>query len=748
MRFRGSALLAAAFASAPGALLAQSPPLGGEFQINTTTTGRQDSVSVASSGHGTFVVAWRSASGGRSDQSVFGQRFNPQGQKTGGEFPASEETSFQQRNPAVGMDGSGNFVLIWEGPGATLQFDIQGHRFGSAGSPVGSEFLVNTATAPSQINPAVAADRTGRFVAVWQSGSNQDGSSVGVFGQRFDAAGNKVGGEFPVNTYTTGPQSKPAIGMDDAGNFVVVWQSSDQDGSDYGVFGQRFDAAGAKVGSEFAVNTYTTGRQGEASVEVGRRGDFVVVWENAQFGGGLIPGIFGQRFNSSAEKVGDELEISTNSSAAQKAPSVARDRAGGFVVAWQNDVGDYPNPGIVAQRYDRAGVFNGPAFPVNVFTTGAQTAPKVVDDGSGFAVVWESENQDGDDQGLFGRRQHLRPGPLAVDAHGIGTSDLNGVLEPLEAVVVEPTWINATSSFVALNGTVSNLTGLPGPTYTLLDSAGSYGIVSPNALGSCNDGSPGACFAIQLGSPRPAQHWDAFLVEDLSGGGTQVWTLHVGDSFTDVPRSQPFYRKIETLFHHGITTGCTAGDYCPGDPVTRDQMAIFLAKALAGSGELVPDTGRVGSAPYSCADGTTLFGDVSSAADFCRHVHYLAAQNVTLGCGPATFCPGQTVTRDAMASFIAKAIVAPGGGNAVPTTYGPDPTTARSYSCAAGSPSIHFTDVPVSNPFCKHIHFLWAKGIVDGCSATQYCPAAAVARDAMAKFISNGFELALYPAEP
>ena len=62
----------------------------------------------------------------------------------------------------------------------------------------------------------------------------------------------------------------------------------------------------------------------------------------------------------------------------------------------------------------------------------------------------------------------------------------------------------------------------------------------------------------------------------------------------------------------------------------------------------------------------------------------------------------------------------------------------------AGSPSVHFTDGPVSSPFCRHVHYLWAKGIVGGCSPNQYRPMQTVARDAMAKFIANGFGLQLY----
>jgi hypothetical protein len=230
----------------------------------------------------------------------------------------------------------------------------------------------------------------------------------------------------------------------------------------------------------------------------------------------------------------------------------------------------------------------------------------------------------------------------------------------------------------------------------------------------------------------------------MSVGGSHFWKLHVGDSFSDVSRSQPFYKKIETLLHHGITSGCDATQYCPGNPVPRDQMAIFVAKGIAGSGELVPSAGKVVAAAYNCSPGGhSLFSDVSPTDSFCKHVHYLAAQNVTLGCTATQYCPTLTITRDAMASFIAKAIVAPQGGPGVPVVYA-DSGTGRSYSCNPGSPNLHFTDVPVSNAFCKHIHYLWARGFVDGCSATQYCPGNPVDRDAMAKFIANGFGLQLY----
>jgi S-layer homology domain len=53
-----------------------------------------------------------------------------------------------------------------------------------------------------------------------------------------------------------------------------------------------------------------------------------------------------------------------------------------------------------------------------------------------------------------------------------------------------------------------------------------------------------------------------------------------GQDFTDVPKSSPQFAFIEALYHAGVTAGCGGGKYCPDNPVTRGQMAVFLAKAL------------------------------------------------------------------------------------------------------------------------------------------------------------------------
>ncbi len=736
--------LAFAVCLAPGTVLtAQAPSLGFEFQANTFTTGNQSSSAVASRGDGSFVVVWYGDYQDGSGFGVLGQRFDAAGLRSGPEFLVNTYTTGYQWFPRVGADAAGNFVVVWEGNGpAASNYEIFGQRFDAAGGKLGAEFLVNTYTTGSQFGADVSVEPSGNFVVVWAS--KDQVSDYDIFGQRFNSSGAKTGPEFLVNTYTTSRQIGARVATDQSGRFVVVWTSPyGQDGSGAGVFAQRFDASGAKVGPEFPVNSFTTYDQTAPRVAMDRAGNFTVVWQS-ELQDLVEDGVFGQRFDASGEKVGPEFQVNTYFTGQQSGPLASIDPDGNLLVVWSSNTQDGSDFGVFGQRFDRAGARLGTEFQINAYTTGDQGADAVADTGRGFVVVWGDSGQDGSSFGVFGRRQRFVPKGLTVDAHGNGTSDLNGVVEPGEAAIVEPAWSNSSGGIHALDGNISMLSGPSGPTYTLLDATATYGEQLFGSTTNCYDGNASSCYAVQIGNPRPATHWDATFQEDLSSGGSNVWRLHMGDSFTDVPRSEPFYKKIETLLHNGITSGCTLTTYCPATVVARDQMSIFIAKGIAGLGELVPTTGIANGQTYNCsAGGHSIFTDVAPSDSFCRHVHYLASQNVTLGCSATQYCPSQTITRDAMASFIAKAIVAPGGGNAVPLSY-TDPGTGLSYSCNLASPSIHFTDVPASNAFCKHIHYLWAKGIVSGCSATQYCPSMPVARDTMAKFIANGFGLELY----
>src|SRR5688572_28721575 len=120
--------------------------------------------------------------------------------------------------------------------------------------PAGVEIHVSTATLQNQHFPASAADGDGDLVVAWHSGE-QDGSGLGIYAQRFNydggPGGGASGGEFRVNTFTSGHQSAPAVASDHDGDFVIVWQSNGEEGTGYEVYGQRYDTAGQPQGVEF-----------------------------------------------------------------------------------------------------------------------------------------------------------------------------------------------------------------------------------------------------------------------------------------------------------------------------------------------------------------------------------------------------------------------------------------------------------------------------------------------------------------
>jgi len=325
----------------------------------------------------------------------------------GGEFLVNTFVTNSQASPAIALDTDGDFVLVWSSAAQPSgDSNIYAQRYNAAGVAQGAEFLVNTsALTTTQNNPAVAMDADGDFVVSWQSSGQDDPASAvgsGVYAQRYNAAGVAQGGEFRVNSVTTGSQQAPAIGMDADGDFVVSWQSTGQDdpaaAGATGVYAQRYNTAGVAQGGEFRVNTFTTGSQNNTAIALDADGDFVVIWQSfgqdepaqANFGG-----IYAQRYNAAGVAQGGEFRVNTVTTNSQTLPAIALDADGDFVVSWQSIGQDGGGTGVYAQRYNAAGVAQGSEFQVNTFVTRTQSFPAIALDADGdFVVSWQSTGQD------------------------------------------------------------------------------------------------------------------------------------------------------------------------------------------------------------------------------------------------------------------------------------------------------------------------------------------------------------------
>ena len=290
------------------------------------------------------------------------------------------------------------------------------------------EFQVNTYTSSWQDDSSAAALSGGGFVVIWRS-YGQDGDGSGIYGQLYGADGDPVGEEFLVNTYTTDYQGTPCVASLADGGFVVTWISDGQDGSRYGICGQRYGADGSAVGDEFQVNTVTYHDQETPSVTGLANGGFVVTWasfdpENGDYGGEYC--IKGQRYGADGSPVGDEFQISSYEETDQDAPAVASLSGGGFVVIWISDIVGTSNCKICGQIYDSAGEKVGDEFRVDTDSTDySNTRPSVTElSGGGFVVVWDVQVYDGDNyqsHDIYGQR-YAADGTKVGDAFQINSS--------------------------------------------------------------------------------------------------------------------------------------------------------------------------------------------------------------------------------------------------------------------------------------------------------------------------------------
>ena len=181
----------------------------------------------------------------------------------------------------------------------------------------------------------------------------------------------------------------------------------------------------------------------------------------------------------------------------------------------------------------------------------------------------------------------------------------------------------------------------------------------------------------------------------------------VEPSFTDVPADHPFFAEIEALSGRGIINGYADGTFLPNASVSRQAAAAFLYRAIEG-----------GTAP-ECT--VAPFTDVPVDHPFCGEITWMVAEGITSGYADDTFKPGATVSRQAMAAFLYRA-------------FGPD-------EAAPACTTAPFTDIPTGHPFCGEITWLVEQEIASGYSDGTFLPNASVSRQAMAAYLYRAMPL-------
>ncbi|MFG5383632.1 Ig-like domain-containing protein, partial [Yoonia sp. R2-816] len=261
-----------------------------EFLVNEFANGTQGSPSITALDNGHFVVTWQSddrQQGDTSGYAVKARIFDADGNETVSEFLVNEFTNDTQGSPSVTALANGHFVVTWESDGQqqgdTSSSVIKARIFDATGNETVSEFLVNEFTNNLQIDPGVTALANGHFIVTWTSADQQQGDTSGwaVKARIFDTDGNEIVSEFLVNEFTNDTQGSPSITALTNGNFIVTWQSWDQqqgDTSHTAIKARIFDANGVEIVSEFLVNEFPNGGQYDPNVTALANGHFVVTW--------------------------------------------------------------------------------------------------------------------------------------------------------------------------------------------------------------------------------------------------------------------------------------------------------------------------------------------------------------------------------------------------------------------------------------------------------------------------------------
>ncbi|HEX8302688.1 Ig-like domain-containing protein [Sphingomonas sp.] len=394
--------------------------IGPEFQVNSTTYQSQYQSSITGLANGGFVVTWTDQSNGQNGDwaNISAQLYNAAGQRVGNEFRINATTTNGQYEPSTTALASGGFVVTWQddsqqfGDNSSLATIAQ--IFDASGQRVGSEFRVNTATTHAQYQAEVTALASGGFVVTYadQSPHNNGGQEyTNINLQIFNASGQRVGGEIVANLTTIYDQYEPTITSLSDGGFVIAWRDSSQQGgdTDTGIRAQRFNASGARVGSEILVNTTTQGYQGEPAMTALSNGGFVVTWQTQGTGNNQdYENVMGQVFNAQGQRVGGEFQANSVVVGSQYQSAITALPNGGFVITWIDNSAHYNNNNgstdysdIRAQVFDGSGQAVGNEFVVNSFRNYDQSEPAITTLANGTIVISWTDNsgQNGDNSG-------------------------------------------------------------------------------------------------------------------------------------------------------------------------------------------------------------------------------------------------------------------------------------------------------------------------------------------------------------
>ncbi|MCV6627039.1 MAG: hypothetical protein OIF38_13130, partial [Cellvibrionaceae bacterium] len=206
------------------------------------------------------------------------------------------------------------------------------------------------------------------------------------YSQRYNAAGERVGEETQVNTYTQADQREPQMVALDNGGYAIVWMSNTQDGSGQGVYLRLYNSAGEPQGDEIQINNQTEHDQYLPTIASLEDGNIVVTWESADSSGQLD--VYAQILSPTGEIIVDDFVVA-NGAQYQNRPFVAATADGGFAISYVDTDLDAGQQRTMLQRFNANGSASGAAILVSETSDMLAYKPEItgLQDGS-VVITW------------------------------------------------------------------------------------------------------------------------------------------------------------------------------------------------------------------------------------------------------------------------------------------------------------------------------------------------------------------------
>ena len=399
-------------------------------------------------------------------------------------FQISTANLFTQAAPDVAMTTNGDYVAAWAGDTtqvinevSTTVRNVFFRRYAANGTAKDAAQQQVALSVDNQTAASVGIDAAGNFVVVWV-----DRNSAGdddIFFQRFNAAGTALGSPTRVNTtnFSTTLQSDPNVAVTPDGQFIVVWTHQTSTISQ-DIYYRRFNADGsAKTSTDALVAPTSTNSKQSPSAAMRSNGIFVVTW--AEFSGSVSNVFFSVFLADGSVLVGPKLASPPDAGLGQAQPDISMDARGFFDIAWQQVVATSQHD-IYIQRFNESGVARSGSAVVVSGGVGDQDLPQIGYGGSQFIVGWreqlnftyETYYQVCSDEGaVFGGAANFQTG-FAAPAFGVA---MNGSGEFALAVERPTSGPSVIYGFNTRNVTATAGLAIPAPTIFLLRNSNTSG---------------------------------------------------------------------------------------------------------------------------------------------------------------------------------------------------------------------------------------------------------------------------------